>query len=522
MMRRNRRSGRKTGRNELTSYSADRRRLTMREGRLVARTLRELVSTTTAHTEPGQPCALPCFLGLVLGRTGTEALGFRVYRDTTPEVAPVGVRCALNLSTETARLWPEQPRDGYAPAPVDAQYLAPHVDYIDLHLPAELFKALKFRVGPDRDDGTTVGDILNVSASGYAEDMPVLNALLKEAGVIEQLGSRKIANILAVAIERRTGDTLLAHYIASDPDKTLSLEYYVSYARQRASVGYRRALDDLLVDDAASPHRQYELVLDEPTPPDSVRIGSHLYANASAVRRLISGLYSDALSARKNMRLPECLVHAHNTTVAYVITMLLALTGARPVWDPLCRDAAFVDDLGGIAVSDKVTDKAHAGRLVLAPTIVFEQLRLFRRHLKHLVHRLAAINSTSVDDVQSILAGPKPKLPMFFFLANVRTVLPVCPKTLEAYHSRYWSLPANTLRHRLGSDLVDYGIPFEYVAHQFGHLFGGLGPFHPFSTLSPVKLRGVLVPALESIARAQGWRALKGIQTYGHGPRQVA
>ncbi len=497
------------------SPGSDRAEFTARDSKIAARSLAALVR---GRGKPGarERAALARLLGITLGRTAEEALRVPVYFHEVPTHRPDDAVClVVGLGDGIARYWFDLPSDAYVPEPDHVRYLVPHVDFVDLVLPPVVIQKLKTWAARRKVEGMTVGELLRMDFTAFAKARPALNRYLRHQGLLQQVGERRFANILGAAVERTSGDTVIARRLSSAGGREPAIYYYVSHPIEQVPAIYLRAIRYLLLEDEV-PAGQRDFPGLNLAGEMSPRVGSHLYATEAARRCLQEGLYQDAKDARRHLKNPNNLARAHNTTVAYVLTLFVTLTAARIVKDLFCRRSAFLPGMNAIAVSDKHKSPAHAGRAVIAPDIVFKQLEAYWKHLDSVAAWLEDRGSPVAATVRSLLDSPEPRMPAFFWLnEDLTDYESVTATSLLKYHRRYWPLPANALRHRLAADLLQAGVPVEYAEFQLGHRPGGEGPFDPYSTLSLRALRDVLKPVLEQIAARQGWQVLPGVRPYG-------
>ena len=175
----------------------------------------------------------------------------------------------------------------------------------------------------------------------------------------------------------------------------------------------------------------------------------------------------------------------HNAVTAYMVTVLLAATGARPISSPFERLAHFDLDTGSLYVVDKVSSRLHQGRLVPLPPPVVNLIRgYYLPHLKTLSVLVSQIDPVFSEVLKTIADnGASDDLPLFFLLTSNPKLrwLEVSETSLSALGIFSWPLPWNLMRHRLPTALKRMGADHESISGITGHGESGTAPYGAYS-----------------------------------------
>ncbi len=178
----------------------------------------------------------------------------------------------------------------------------------------------------------------------------------------------------------------------------------------------------------------------------------------------------------------------HNQLVGYMVTMLLAATGARPV-KSVFEDASHFDlERGRLYMEDKVSPLAvtgKSGRIVPLPPGAVTLLRtVYFPHLSQLAQHIRGSLPELATEIEHQLSGAgSKKLPLFFFIRNFPDFawMQVSETTLSTTSVFNWPLPWNLFRHRLAIKLRELGVEAEVIDAQLGHIESGSETYGDFS-----------------------------------------
>lgn len=207
-------------------------------------------------------------------------------------------------------------------------------------------------------------------------------------------------------------------------------------------------------------------------------------------------------------------VQAHNAYTAYVILLLLTVTGHRPVTDPFCYAREIDLELGLGMVRDKVVSGRHTHRLAFIPPLACEQIHAYRRHLKGVASLLGknAATAAVAQSIHGLLERGEEHLPLFFFLSgNAQQTQSITVASLMTELGGLWPYPPHNGRHWIETDLLQLGVHPELIKIQLGHLEAVPHPLGATSTAVMGEVGDTLRAMLEKMALAQGWRCIDGI-----------
>lgn len=328
----------------------------------------------------------------------------------------------------------------------------------------------------------------------------VANALFLT--VMDQCGDKALA-CMTLARPHRLGDTQL-HYTNTRSDQLRM--FYTEACRTISG----RAIDELKEIDKnpASPPRLNDALklVDE-------AIGCPIRPTEQSIARIAKEL-GNAVDRQRLMPWTEnFLIDYSNLYTAYVVFQLQQLTGLRAVVNLLPSLGHIDFDSKLILASDKDDYTAFNTRLVPLPNVLLNQLRFYLSHRRTVLSRLSLIIPAEVAN-QRIA---KPKNGLFFLLENDGKrikVLPTAPSAIYAIirqQAPWFGLPENCQRARIRSRLLELHCPSQWIDALLGHWVRGEEPWHRFSTTSLKRVCNGVRKHIESIATADGWRALRGL-----------
>ncbi len=240
----------------------------------------------------------------------------------------------------------------------------------------------------------------------------------------------------------------------------------------------------------------------------------------------LSICFEDALG-RVNALAPvsNAWIEHHNALVSYLVGVLLAATGARPISSPFESPKDFDFQRCVVFVDDKTLSIMHAGRILPLPSLASELIQEI--YLTHLAH-LAGITSEAYPFISDAIAKlsrceDPGNLPFFFFIqmqeGRLRHV-EVGPSSMKNLGVLDFNLPFNVLRHRFSTGLKRLGADHEVVNGLMGHIENGTSTWGPHSMrcwsddmvmvrqiveqlLEPLKIGRPLVGVSSALPRSQ-------------------
>jgi integrase len=299
----------------------------------------------------------------------------------------------------------------------------------------------------------------------------IFNRTCRQTKGLERLRSGMLAKILEQQVFETSGDPVLSQLLASHP---------------RSGLGGACAY-------ASYQHGQVKSLLTRvtPNPTDSPTdsIDSQSNAAGSELSPLDAALRQscDEALAKVNLLATQSdrWIEYHNALTAYVVVVLLAATGARPVSSPF-ESLDYFDWLTRtLYIEDKVSSKLHQGRLVPIPDWVALLVQdCYLPHLARLAVLLSQIDAPFSEELTQISQGiSSERLPLFFLLRMEPQLrwFEVSETTLSALEVFSWPLPWNLMRHRLPTTLKRAGQDHECINGITGHGEHGTAPHGPYS-----------------------------------------
>lgn len=296
------------------------------------------------------------------------------------------------------------------------------------------------------------------------------NNLCRQTPGMERLRSGMLAQVLEQQVFQQTGDSVLSQLLASHPRSGLS-----------GACAYASYRSDLVLS-----------LLSKGTPfvPTALTTsdfganaaGSELCPLDEALKRACE----EAKGKVEKLALdPVDWERHHNAVTAYVLVVLLAATGARPVNSPFESLISFDWETCSIYIADKVSSRLRQGRLVpLPPWVLVLMKEYYLPHLERLATLLQKIDS-GLSQALALTARNQPngQLPLFFLLKADPTLrwLEVSESSLAALEIFTWPLPWNLMRHRLPTTLKRAGQNHEIIDGLMGHSDNGTSPYGPYS-----------------------------------------
>lgn len=191
---------------------------------------------------------------------------------------------------------------------------------------------------------------------------------------------------------------------------------------------------------------------------------------------------------------PDAWIEAHNSITGYMVTAMLAGTGARPVNSVFEHRNDFDLERGRLFIDDKsfgLRENGRWGRIVPLPSVLVDLMNgLYIPYLMWLQAQLVLLESTSqdfkelADAISRILSGAlNTTAPLFFLLkkTNKLRIVEVSERGLSKCALFAWPLPWNIFRHRIATRLRTLGCHEELVAAQMGHAEAGTDTYGNFS-----------------------------------------
>lgn len=248
-------------------------------------------------------------------------------------------------------------------------------------------------------------------------------------------------------------------------------------------------------------------------PPAEGHVGSNYRPLPETVSNLIDILKRKLHDSSRLPEGPSRMVRIHNNITRYTLLMLGFATGFRAVNNPISSTSQIDLESGFLCISDKDNTDNYNARIVWLPPVCIEQLRFYLDHLRRLVGYLQYLQPSLYDEIRRQQGFSTPQsVPLFFYLRRNKEWYEMRPKYFLYGLTSAFSLPVNSNRHFLRSNLIESGCAPEVVAAFMGHWERGEEPWGRYSAFSPVAYKAELGVFLEKMLGADGWEAIPGLR----------
>ncbi len=305
-------------------------------------------------------------------------------------------------------------------------------------------------------DAAKVADIWRHFSADSAETM--FNSQCGQTESLHRLSSSHIAEILSQTIFELTHDGVMAQMLSSRATTGISGNgAYASWSGNQIS----RGLEWIAQLGAAI----------QDTPGNAA--GSELDPLDQALNLQVR----QASRHLENLATGADWIAFHNDFTVYVVTALLAATGARPINDPFESPKHFDFAACRLFLSDK-TSVLGMGRLITLPQSVLELVtQCYCPYLERLAMALGPAAMPLAVEIALLAEGKESRHLPFFFMLRTQPYLSwssVTEHTLENSVAFGWPLPANLMRHRLSIRLRQLHCDAEVIDALLGHADHGV------------------------------------------------
>lgn len=175
-------------------------------------------------------------------------------------------------------------------------------------------------------------------------------------------------------------------------------------------------------------------------------------------------------------------VERHNAITRYLLLMIYAAVGGRPIKDPFESILHFDFKNHFLYLDDKVVKGDATGRLVPVPADLCKFIeKKYLTHLRILANQLETKNLELSQEIRLMVSfKPSGKLPFFFCLDAYENVVQwtrTIPRATLGFELFDCPLPLNMFRHRYAKKLRKEGLNYEIVAGFLGHVDSGSAPY---------------------------------------------
>lgn len=180
------------------------------------------------------------------------------------------------------------------------------------------------------------------------------------------------------------------------------------------------------------------------------------------------------------------VVASHNFSTIYVLMMLFAATGARPVRDPFESVLHFDFEEHFVYLDDKAIETGRNARLVPLPVRLSNYIKQhYMAHLRSLGRLLQEANPSLAAEISAMAEErPSGRMPFFFLLEEENGIAwtSVTGNSVMNMGLQDCPLPPNLFRQRLDKQLRRRGVDSEIISGIFGHADAGSESYGDFST----------------------------------------
>lgn len=363
---------------------------------------------------------------------------------------------------------PPRRYSGWRVMPETAPWVEPIAEQSHVPLKAAVVSTLR-RLYQNSPAGVQLKHLLPPSIGETPATL--FNRICRETKGMERLRSGMLANVLRQSVFEITGDPVLSELMASHPRTGLGGACaYSSYQLGQVQHLLTRSTDAPADKSSASAEAR------------SNAAGSELSPLDNALRKACEGALTKVNQLSDQ---PAQWIAHHNALTTYVVVVLLAATGARPVNSPFEAPNHFDWSAGALYIEDKVSSKLHAGRIVPIPDSVGSLVQnCYMPHLARLAQLISQIDPVLSDVLAGLSKGlSNERLPLFFLLGTEPTLrwFEVSEASLGALDIFSWPLPWNLMRHRLPTTLKRAGANHECINAITGHGENGTAAYGPYS-----------------------------------------
>lgn len=402
------------------------------------------------------------WLALQLGRSLRHLLDMDISIETVGD-------WSLNIiEMKLHRLAPKR-KSGWSPS-CQNHYSAiiPSVESQDIVIPEDIRSILS----ESYTNRPTVNQIWQLWDNNWGESpMLIFNKHIKTH--IPRITQGMMEFVLPNEIFNSTQDYKFAKLIASSAKTGLPPACaYASYTN--IDIAFENNTNQLLL-------TQFNSYFDPKVEKEVILFGCELYP----LEEMLKNEIKLATNKLYEVKSKNQLIEFHNHFTAYLHTMLLAATGARPFTDVFESPQQFDLDQHFIFLDEKSGMMGNRGRVVPLPIKLSRYLKVeYRAHLRLLA---AAINKDApliADEVGKLADGlGSNRMPYLFLLApnSPSGWSSISQTNLAKLKLFNWPLPENLFRHRLAKYLPRHGVDSEVLDGILGHMEYGSESYGDFS-----------------------------------------
>jgi len=239
-------------------------------------------------------------------------------------------------------------------------------------------------------------------------------------------------------------------------------------------------------------------------------VGSNYVPKRQEIVRIVKEMRNKLSELRRVIAVsPEKLIDFHNEYTSYTVLLTGFCTGYRAVHDPLLLGSEIDRTSGFAVISDKDGSDFYHSRIVWLPSVCLDQLDRYSEHLEHMSRELFWRNQQlffSSRGEEIIGRRSERAYPGLFYLDQINGQADVRPGNLKEYLKKInFTLPVNSNRHYLRTNLLEKKCSLEVVNAFMGHWEMGLEPWGMFSGFSPDTYKRELSKHLVALVEEDGW-----------------
>lgn len=339
----------------------------------------------TSDIKLAQLLASLTWLAIHTGRTLVQILQIETGEDPQGE-------WRLNPNNgELHRLPPKRQSDWVPDGDCDA-WLRPAADHETLVIPNAVAQTL-IRLLKNHPHCQVLGDLWGSRTSESIEK----SFADRMTGPLARVRSGMLTNVLDRRVFESTGNSHLSRMTGFHPQAGMGGAFAYGNWDQR------------FVQRLLHPH----------LPEEDITGCSEIIGFGSRFEPLDNRLVNSIQSAGSRLRVirQSDAVAFHNAYTIYLVTALLAATGARPVHAPFESPSHFNHNLPCVFVNDKNDQGFYQGRPCPLPRTLSRIVdKQYSKHLSHLAKALEVAGSELTGPVSALAEGKSANLPYFFLL----------------------------------------------------------------------------------------------------------
>jgi len=323
-----------------------------------------------------------------------------------------------------------------------------------------------------------------------------------------RLNSSKVHNHLHLLISRLpSSDTTMAMAISGNDDNIGKVHFhYTANSTTAARDTYQKAVDDICGSQGNSVNGA------DPDQPEQKElfVGSNFVPTRQEIARIVKAMREKLAELRRELVVsPEKLIAFHNEYTSYTVLLTGFCTGYRAVHDPLFLKSEIDRTSGFAVISDKDGNDFYHTRIVWLPPICLTQLERYSEHMEQMSRELFLRNQQlffSSRREEIIGRRSEREYPGLFYLDDIKSHAEVRPGNLEEYLKQIdFTLPVNSNRHYLRTNLLKRKCSLEVVNAFMGHWEMGLEPWGMYSGLQPDTYKRELEKHLVDLVNEDSW-----------------